>query len=452
MLLINGKVVREEGVEKLDVRICEDKIAEVGPKLRPAPDEEVIDIEGKLLFPGLIDSHTHFQLEARGAVAIDDFFHGSISAAYGGITTFIDYADLELDSVLAGLRKRQAQAEAKTISDYNLHLVINNDFKAEKHLGEIYQLAEAGISSLKIFTTYEDIYMLGKEKLASLFQAAAETGLVITVHSEDNQIIKDREKEHLEKGRMGIRYHPDIRPTVAEKKAVEKMAELSREYGATLYIVHLSSKLGLEAAVAAKEAGTKIYLETAPHYLMLTRDKLNSPQASLNFMTPPLREEEDNQVLWQAISDGLIDVVATDHCAFTPQQKALGCDSRDILPGIPGVETMLPLLYTYGVDKGWISLERLVELLAGNPARIFGLYPEKGSIKEGTDADLVVYDPDEEWVLDGNKLHSLSGYTPFAGMKVKGRVEYTIIRGEKIITEGEFIGNKGYGSFVPAEV
>ena len=451
MLLKNGRVVRKEGVKKLDVRIKGEEITELADNLDPASDEKVMDLEGKLVFPGLIGSHTHFQLDARGAVAIDDFFHGSISAAYGGITSFIDYADQGLNSVLAGLRERQAQAESQTVLDYNLHLVINNDFEPEKHLSEIYELPEAGVSSLKIFTTYENIYMLSEDKLASLFQAAAETGLVITVHSEDNDLVTERESRHVAEGKTGINYHPDIRPALAEKKAIEKMAELSRRYGAKLYIVHLSSRLGLEAAAEARKDGTEIYIETAPHYLMLTREKLNGPQGELNFMTPPLREKEDNQALWKGLADGLIDVVATDHCAFTPQQKSLGSDSLDKLPGIPGVETMLPLLYTYGVKEGRFDLNRLIELLAVNPAQIFGLYPRKGSIKEGTDADLVVYDPEQEWVLSGDQLHSLSGYTPFSGIEVKGKIVHNIVRGETVIKDGQFTGDKGYGRFIRAK-
>ncbi|MBM7622512.1 dihydropyrimidinase [Sporohalobacter salinus] len=452
MILRNGKVVVDNSLQEVDIRIKGSKIADVKSELNPKREEKVIDLAGKLVFPGIIDSHTHFLLKSRGTVTSDDFYSGTKAAAYGGVTTIIDYAEQTEESIIEGLQERKREAQGEAVVDYSFHLVINKYFNPDKHLDELYQLGELGVSSLKIFTTYKDIYMLDEDKLDILFRAAYENGLLVTVHAEDNEIIKSQKERYKESGKIGISYHPDIRPGLVEKKAIQRLNKLSKKRGTELYIVHLSSKEGYEAIKEAKQSNPNLYVETAPHYLTLTRKELEKPEGRLSFMTPPLREEEDNQKLWQGIIDNIIDVVATDHCAFSKEQKELGHHSLDILPGIPGVETMLPLIYTYGVDNDRISLSRLVDLLSVKPAKIFGLYPQKGSFKEGTDADIVVYDPTIEWDLKGEVLHSKAGYTPYQDLSVKGKAVMTMVRGEIIVKDDEFKGKKGYGSFLEAKL
>lgn len=449
MLLKGGRVVYEKGIKELDIRIKGEKIASLAKDLAPAEGEEVINVAGKLIFPGIIDSHTHFNLHSRGTVTVDDFYRGGISAAFGGVTTVIDYADQESGSLIKGLEVRKAEARDAVI-DYSFHLVLNNNFQPEGQSVELNLLREAGVSSLKIFTTYKGLYLLDDDKLAPLFKAAREAGLLITVHAEKDEIISQREETYRSREKLGVRYHPEIRPGIAEGEAVKHLIGLVEEHDCPLYIVHLSSREGYQEVLQAREKGLDLYVETTPHYLLLNRKLLEGADGRLNLMTPPLRGAEDNETLWEGVSAGIIDVIATDHCAFTAEQKAEGNNSLDILPGIPGVETLLPLIYTYGVEEGRITLSRLVELLSANPARLFGLYPEKGSLQVGTDADLVVYDPGVEWELRGDNLHSGSGYTPYQGMRVKGKSIMTILRGKVIVEGDKFTGRKGDGRFIKA--
>ncbi|GAB6137894.1 dihydropyrimidinase [Halanaerobaculum tunisiense] len=452
MILKNGKAVVDSSVKEVDIKIKGSKILAIENELKPKEEEEVINLAGKLVLPGIIDSHTHFLLKSRGTVTVDDFYYGTKAAAFGGVTTIIDYAEQTQESIIEGLQERKKEAKGEAVVDYSFHLIINKDFNPERHLKELYQLQELGISSLKIFTTYKDIYMLDEDKLDILFKVAADAGLLITVHAENNEIIKLQEEKYKQLGKTDISYHPDIRPGLVEKKAIKRLNKLSQKRGTGLYIVHLSSKEGYTAVKKARRSNPNLYAETAPHYLVLTRKELEKPEGRLSFMTPPLREEKDNQMLWQGIRDEMIDVIATDHCAFDEEQKAFGSDSLDILPGIPGVETMLPLIYTYGVDQRRISVVKLVELLAIKPAKIFGLYPQKGSLKEGTDADIVVYDPEVEWTLQDEVLHSKAGYTPYQDLTVKGKVDLTMVRGDIIVADNEFTGDKGYGAFLKAEI
>ncbi|MGM0410429.1 MAG: dihydropyrimidinase [Bacillota bacterium] len=454
MLLKNGLIYDDKSgrLKKGDLRIEGEKIKEIDSYLSSQENEITIDISGKYLLPGIIDSHVHFELESRGTVSDDDFYTGSISAAYGGVTTFIDYADMKKESLIAGFEERNDKAKNKSVLDYTFHLVINNDFDLDKHLTEIEKLPKKGISSLKLFTTYEDIYMLAEEKMQKIFDIAVKNDLVVTVHSEDNDIISKNQKKYKKEDKDGYKYHPDIREAEAEKEAIKKLSKYANKSGAQLYIVHLSSKKGYEAVLEAKKEGVNIKVETTPHYLLLTRDLLEGNEAAYNFMTPPLRTKEDNKALWQGIIDGNIDVVATDHCAFSKEKKDKGNNVYDTYPGIAGVETLFPLIYTYGVEKGKISMKRLIELLSVNPAKIFGLYPKKGSLKEGSDADILVYNPDVKRKLKASSLHSKSNHSAFANMEVIGDSYLTISRGNIIINKDNFEGNKGEGKFIKAKV
>lgn len=454
MLLKNGLIYDQESgdLKKGDLRVEGEKIKEIAEILNRKENEKVLDVSDKYVLPGIIDSHVHFQLESRGTVSDDDFYQGSISAAYGGVTTYIDYADMSKDSLIAGIEDRIKKAKNKTILDYNLHLVINNDFQIDKHLKEIEKLPEKGISSLKLFTTYKDIYMLAENKMQRIFEKAAEMDLVVTVHSEDNEIIEEKQNEYKKENKTDFKYHPDIRPAEAEKEAISKLSKYAKESGAKLYIVHLSSKKGYEETLKAREKGVDIKVETTPHYLLLTRELLEGDEARYNFMTPPLRKSKDNEKLWEGLKDDNIDIVATDHCAFSKSKKDKGNDVFDTYPGIAGVETLFPLIYTYGVEEGKITLKQLIDKLSTNPAQIFGLYPQKGSLKEGSDADILVYDPEKKRNLKAAELNSNSEHTAYQGMKVKGDTYLTILRGNILIKDGDLKAKKGYGKYIKAKV
>ncbi|MGM0471046.1 MAG: dihydropyrimidinase [Bacillota bacterium] len=449
MLLKGGKAVSEEQIKEVDIRVEGEKISEVKANLEPKADEEVIDIAGKYILPGIIDSHTHFELHARGTVTADDFYWGSRSAAFGGVTTVIDYADQLPDSLLKGITKRIKQAEDSVI-DYNLHLVLNDDFEPEKQLDELYKLKDFGISSIKLFTVYPGLYKIADEKWSSVLEAAKKAEILVTVHSEKDEIIQEQKEIYKEQDKLDIEYHPDIRLGRAEGEAVKEVSQYAEEVDLPIYIVHLSSKEGYQELLNARERGVDIYAETTPHYLLLNRELLQGENGQLHLMTPPLRKVEDNEVLWQGVMDDVIDIIATDHAAFNIKQKNEGSNSLDTFPGIPGVETLLPMTYTYGVNRDRISLTKLVSLLSTNPAKTFGLYPQKGSLEVGTDADLVVFDPDKEVPMNGDTLHSQAGYTSFAGKTAEGFPILTMLRGNILVNDGEFIGTKGFGKFVEA--
>jgi len=450
VLIKNGIVVTATKTEKKEIRILDEKIKQIESNLTPFMDEEVIDASGKYVFPGIIDSHTHFSLHARGTTSIDDFYWGGRSAALGGVTTHIDFADMEAASLMKGLENRLEETRDSVI-DFHFHIVINNNFDPLKQNHQLREIRDFGISSLKAFTTYKNIYMLSSDKWEPLFKAAGDNDLIVAVHAEDNEIIEQNIMNFQNENKLDAQYHPDIRPSEAEQKAVKKICEIAHKTNASLYIVHLSSKKGYQVVKEYKNLKNfKLYVETTPHYLLLTRELLKGPKARFYFMTPPLRESQDNEALWEGIQKGLIDVIATDHCAYNAEQKSKGENSLDIFPGIPGVETLLPLTYTYGVNKGLISINRLVELLSTNPAKIFKLYPEKGTIAIDSDADLVIFDPNLKEVLNSSNTHSKAAYTPFEGFEVEGLPITTILRGKVIVKDRNFQGEKGFGRFIKA--
>jgi dihydropyrimidinase len=450
VLIKNGIVVTATKTEKKDIRILDEKIKQIESNLTPFMDEEVIDASGKYVFPGIIDSHTHFSLHARGTTSIDDFYWGGRSAALGGVTTHIDFADMEATSLMKGLENRLEETRDSVI-DFHFHIVINNNFNPLKQNHQLREIRDFGISSLKAFTTYKNIYMLSSDKWEPLFKAAGDNDLIVAVHAEDNEIIEKNIVKFQKENKLDAQYHPDIRPSEAEQKAVKKICEIAHKTNASLYIVHLSSEKGYQVVKEYKNLKNfKLYVETTPHYLLLTRELLKGPKASFYFMTPPLRESQDNEALWEGIQKGLIDVIATDHCAYNAEQKSMGKNSLDIFPGIPGVETLLALTYTYGVNKGLISINRLVELLSTNPAKIFKLYPQKGTIAIDSDADLVIFDPNLKEVLNSSNTHSKAAYTPFEGFEVEGLPITTILRGKVIVKDRNFLGEKGFGRFIKA--
>lgn len=448
-LFKGGILVSGQGITLADLRVEGDRIREVAPCLTARTGEKVVDISGKLLLPGIIDAHTHFSLQARNTVTADDVYSGGVSAACGGVTTVIDYANqLPNQSLLEGINSRHKDF-SDSVVDYSFHLVVN-DYYTPEQAGQFAELISAGITSIKMFTTYREAgYLLSQEKWRSVLEACADAGLLVTVHAEDDIIVEESTRRGKNTGRTEPKDHPDLRPAQAEVTAVQNLIGLAETTGCPIYIVHLSTGGACRLVWEARERRLPVLSETAPHYLLLGRNLLEGPDGRNHLMTPPLREYQDNRILWQGVADGTISVIATDHCAYTPEQKAQGKDALDILPGIPGVETLLPLIYTHGVAEGRIDLPRMVQLLAENPARIFGLWPRKGNLVPGADADLVVYNPDSRTELADSSLHSRAGYTSFAGMNIRGRVELTMLRGNILVQDGNFTGGRGLGRFVP---
>ncbi len=448
MLFKKGKIVTGTKTQKGDLRVVGEKIAEVGNQLEPRQGEEVFDLEGCYLFPGIIDSHTHFSLEARGTVSDDDPRAGGVSALWGGVTTVIDYADFLPEEPIGASIEKRKKVFSQCPVDYHFHLVLNKHFTVDR-LSELKDLVSMGITSLKLFTTYPDAgYMLAENLWPDILKKCKEIGLLVTVHAEDNSIIEEKTESYRKAGLLDFKYHSRHRPAEAEVEAVKWLRGMVEKTDCPMYIVHISTGGAWEVLAEARDRGLPMLGETTPHYLLLDENLFNYPRAARNIMTPPLRRGADRECLWKGLAGGSIDVVATDHCAFTEERKLNAENALEILPGIPGVETLLPLTYSYGVESKRFSVERLVRVLSENPAKIFGLYPQKGSLEIGSDADIVVYDPQPRWVLKDEDLHSEAGYSPFSGLEIKGRVRLTMLRGEVKVRDGDFIGKDSGGQLI----
>ncbi|MEA1910264.1 MAG: dihydropyrimidinase [Spirochaetota bacterium] len=452
ILIKNGRLISAEKIEDKEILIENDKIKFVKDSFTETelPHElKIIDAEGKYVMPGIIDAHTHYNLVSRGTVAADKFYEGSVLAAFGGVTTVIDFADhLPGKEIAEGTLFRNSEANKEMAIDWAQHQVITRvDGDVYKELEDLKNL---GVTAVKIFTTYKSAgYFIEKEPVKKIFKACKDLGLLVTIHAEDDDIIEENSKQVKDKP-----YPPELIPIIrnseAEYKAIKDYGEIAGSLDMPIYIVHLSSSRGLDAVRELKSDGVNVVVETTPHYLTITNDFLKQEGAQKYLMTPPLREASDNKALWGGVTAGDISIIATDHCTFTLEQKFQSNDCRTIFPGVPGTEEMLQIVYTDGVEKGLFDMSRLVSLLSTEPAKAFGLYPEKGSLDPGTDADIVIFDPGHESVFKNDTMHTAAGYTAYDGKSVKGKAETVILRGEIILKDGEFLGRRGNGKFLTA--
>ena len=450
LLIKNGLVVDTEWTRHSDILVEGSRIRRIARNIsvEDCPEDvHVVDATGLCVLPGIIDAHTHYHLVSRGTVTADSFLEGSKLASYGGVTTVVDFADDNKVSLLSSTKERLKEMREMSI-DYALHQGVyayRDSIRAELN-----QMKNAGVGAIKIFTTYKNVGYLveQREELKEIFSAAKELGIMVCVHAEDDSIVTEISENW--KGQFRPEDHPDLRPSEAEAKAIRYVGEIAGELDMPIYIVHVSSKAGIETIRDLREKGVKVIAETTPHYLFLDRSKLSGPEGPLYVMTPPLRTKEDNEALQEALVDGEIQVVATDHCSFTREQKLESSDVRTIYPGIPGTEELLPLIYNFGHVSGQLSIGQIVNLLSTGPAKAFGLYPKKGVLQEGSDADIVLFDPSEIWTISSATTHSASHYTPYEGMTVMGRVKMTYLRGRLIMGHDIYLGLEGDGQFVKA--
>lgn len=453
LLLVNAKIATAEETFAGNILIEDGVIAKIDASLNEKADK-VVDLNGKYLIPGGVDVHTHFNLDVGIAVAADDFYTGTVAAACGGTTTIIDHmgfgpAGCDLHHQL---NKYKADAKTDAVIDYGFHGVIqhlNDDI-----LDEMKSMVDDGVSSFKGYMTYD--YKLQDEQMKEIMKRLGSLGAMTTVHAEAHEEIQDLRAKYISEGRTNAIYHAKSRPVKSEVEAIERMIKISAEADdAPLYVVHLSSGDGLDVIKKAREEGRNIYAETCPQYLFLNEDMyLEEDSDGLKYvMSPPLREVSNNERLWKGIADGSIQTVATDHCPFDLQfKKELGSKDFTRCPnGAPGVEARMTLMYSEGVNKNRISINRFVDVVSTTPAKLFGLYPKKGSISVGADADLVVIDPDRKGVIKHENLHENVDYTPYEGMEVTGYPVMTISRGEIIVEEGQFMGERGRGNFLKRE-
>jgi dihydropyrimidinase len=451
LLIKNALVVTEASEEILDLLTEGETIKALGKNIPPQNGCEVIDAAGKIVIPGGVDVHTHLNLDAGIALASDDFYTGTSAAAWGGTTTIVDHpgfgpAGCGLDHQI---KKYHSLAAGRAVIDYGFHGVIQHVDDGVLRMMET--LAGEGITSYKIYLTYG--FKLSNGDAFRVLRRAKELGLWITVHPENDGLINLLREEFVREGKTGPLYHPLSRPAECEAEAVNRMILFADAAGdAPLYIVHLTSKLGLDFITAARSRGQKrLRAETCPQYLLLDDSRYALPglEGLRYIMCPPLRTPRDQAGLWQGLA-GDIDTVATDHCPFFFEtQKTLGRDDFTQCPsGVPGIEERIPLMYSEGVAKKRISLRRFVDLCCANPAKIFGIYPQKGVLAPGSDADIVIIDPGRRLVLGKELLHENTDYTAYEGFEIQGWPVCTISRGEVIVRDGKFSGAPGRGKFL----
>ena len=417
----------------------------------------MIDCAGLLVFPGFIDAHTHFGLGEGAGRTADGFYEGSAAAALGGVTTFIDFADqIPGKTLLQGAEIRIGEA-ADAVVDFAVHQGV---YQFHKGIGEeLDELARAGVTALKIFTTYKNFgVFLDPGAWESLFSLCAEKHFLVAIHAEDDDIIEEIAKALPWAGIPGASpapgpgMHPFLRPARAEASAIMKTGLVALRHHLPLYFVHVSSAAGMESVRDLRRRGLKVIAETTPHYLLLTEERLIGEDGSLFLMTPPLRGPADRSALLNALASGEIDVVATDHCSYTPEQKNVSADCREIPAGVPGTGEAASLLFTLLPGDIENKAKALAALFSRNPARIFGLYPKKGSLETGADGDIAIFDPAASGVISKSSIRTAAGYSPYEGLAYRGAPVMTILRGQVVAEKGEFTGARGAGKFLECGV
>jgi dihydropyrimidinase len=451
-LIAGGTVVTAASTYEADVLVDRGQIVQIGRELG-VEDAERIDASGKYVFPGAIDVHTHLDTPwGDKYVTADDWRAGSIGAACGGTTTIVDFAlQAKGQSLREAIDGWHAKAEGKAVVDYGFHAMVMDLTDSVRN--EIPVMIEReGIPSFKVFMAYKGVVQADDETLLRTMLTAGERGGLTMVHAENGDAVYVIQERFAEQGKLGIEYWPESRPPELEAEAAHRAIVLAGIANAPLYIVHVSSALAVDEIAQARGRGAQVYGETCPQYLVLSKERYLEPgaDAARYVMAPPLRDESNQGPLWQALASGSLQVVATDHSAWPikdHKDQSLD-DFRYIIQGAPGIETRLPVLYTYGVAAGRMTLNRFVETTATAPARLFGLYPQKGDIAIGADADILVWDPAVEWTLSVDGLHGKTDYTTFEGMPVQGAPAAVLSRGRVVVRDREFVGGEGGGRFL----
>ena len=448
-LIKNGRIITAEQDYVADLFIDNGKIATVGTSLNVSA-EKTINASGKYVIPGGIDVHTHMDMPFGGTTSSDDFETGTKAAAFGGTTCLIDFA---IQS--KGTRMRDAldvwwkKGEKSTI-DFGLHMIITD--LPEAHLEDMNDMVREGVTSFKLFMAYPNVLMVDDATIFRAMKQTGNNGALVCMHAENGGVIDLMVQKALAEGKTAPIYHALTRPTTAEAEAVNRAIALSQMAGAPVYIVHLSSADALERVSEARDKGVPAFAETCPQYLLLSVEDLDRPnfEGAKFVFTPPLREKWHQDKLWEGLRKNTLQIVSTDHCPFCfKEQKEMGRDSFAKIPnGGPGVENRLQLIHHYGVNRKRISLNRWVELVSTTPAKMFGLYPRKGTIAIGSDADIVIWDPDKELTISASTHHMRVDYSMFEGFKVKGDAETVFSRGEIIVDKGAWHGKAGRGAFV----
>lgn len=453
LLIRDGEIVTSEEQYRADIYIEDQTITQIGTDLAIPPSTEIISAAGKLVFPGFIDPHVHIYLPFMGTFAKDTYETASVAGLLGGTTTMIEMCcPSRKEDALEGYSLWKEKAEGKSSCDYAFHMSVTRfDQKTEAQLREI---VADGTTSFKIFLAYKNFFGIDDGEMYQALRLAHELGVIVAAHCENAELVSRLQLQLLAAGKTGPEWHEPSRPEVVEAEGTTRFATFLETTKATGYVVHLSCAAALKAAVDAKMRGVKLSVESVlPHFLLdKTYAEREGVEGMKYVMSPPLRGKRNHAALWQALRIGEIDTVGTDHCPFDLEQKLLGKDAFTNIPnGIPGLEERVNLMYTYGVKRGGLSLHRFVDALSTRAAKLFGLYPRKGAIAIGSDADLVIYDPGYRGTLSAADHHSNNDYCAFDGFDVEGRPWVVTVRGKVQVRDGAFVGQRGIGRFLRRE-
>jgi dihydropyrimidinase len=454
LVVTGGTVVTSAGSGPADVAIAGGRIEAVGAGLA-RDGVPMLDARGLLVLPGAVDVHTHTRLPSNEEP--DRFFQDSAAAAFGGTTTFLCFdnpgtgiSDRGALDPLEGVREFRARTDGESAIDYGVSAVLSG--QGADPVGAIPRLVEAGVPTFKAFTVYD--FRLDEPTIARALAAARDAGGMLQVHCEDAAVVDGLVATALERGRTAPRFHAATRPASAEADATRRIVALAAQADAPVYVVHLSCAVALDEVRAAKEAGVRAYAETCPHYLALTDERYEEPDPAVcarSIISPPLRTQHDRQALWEGLRARWIDLVATDHVPDRADREkseaAHGISFDRISNGAPGIETLMSVVHTEGVARDRITIERMVDVLATTPARLFGM-PSKGAIEPGRDADLVLFDPDIRRTIRASDLHHTSDYTPYEGREAVGAIRTVLSGGAFVVREGRFVGRRGAGRFL----
>jgi len=450
LLIQGGEIVTADARYRGDIFVEDEVITRIGADLPVPPGVEVIDAAGKLIFPGFIDPHVHIHLPFMATFAKDTHATASVAALIGGTTTFIEMVcPSRTEDALEGYRTWKQKAEGNSACDYAFHMGVTRfDAGTEAQLREI---VSDGTASFKIFLSYKNFFGVTDEEMFRTLKLAAELGVITTAHCENAELVSQLQQLLLAEGKTGPEWHEPSRPEAVEAEGTTRFATFLEQTDATGYVVHLSCAPALRAAVEAKLRGVKLHVESVvPHFLL---DKSYAERAGVegmkHVMSPPLRDKRNQAVLWGALGSGLIDTVGTDHCPFDVEQKLLGAQAFTQIPnGIPGIEERVNLMYTYGVKRGALDIHRFVDALSTRAAKLFGLYPRKGTIEIGADADLVIYDTAYRGIVTVATQSTNNDYNGFEGFAIDGRPSVVTVRGKVQVRDGLFVGEARRGRFL----
>lgn len=442
-LFKGGTIVSGEGLRKTDILVKGEKILMTGDDLY-FRDAEIVDVTGKLLFPGFIDAHTHMALEVSNTITADGFDTGTKAELAGGTTCIIDFAtQYEGESLEQALENWHRKADGEASCDYAFHLALSE--WNEEISEELERIVKEEISSFKLYMTYDN--RVDDETMYEVLARLKELGGIAGVHCENHGIISARLKEVMEKkgNRRQVSDYPWTRPKEAEAEAVGRLLKIAKCVDTPVVVVHLSTAAGYREILRAREAGQTVYVETCPQYLLMDESRYYLPaeEARKYMIAPPLRKKKNQEILWEALKEGRIQTICTDHCSFTTEQKAAGEEDFSKTPcGMPGAEERPALIWQFGVNERRITPEQMCSYLSENPAKLYNLYPRKGSLESGSDADIVVWNPDTEWTMTAENQQSACDYCPMEGTKIRGRAEQVYLRGELAAENGKILIEK----------